>query len=82
MPTDTLPAAESVRLAAIRRMTPGARLASAVEFSSIGRRLLEDGIRARHPEYDETRVRRASIRVWLTPPLYRAAYPDQEEVAP
>jgi hypothetical protein len=46
---DTQLAAESIRLTAIRRMTPAARVRQAFEFSEWARNLALAGLRERHP---------------------------------
>ena len=79
---DTSQDAASAQLAAYRRMTPEARLRVGLELTAMARRLLADGVRKRHPEYDEDQVRLASIRVWLGPELFRTAYPDSPELDP
>ena len=82
MASDTTADAAEVQLRVYQRMTPEARLRVGLELTEISRRLLFDGIRARHPEYSEEEVRLAGIRVWLSPALYREAYPDKPELDP
>jgi hypothetical protein len=36
---------------------------------------LTDGIRARHPEYDDQQVKLAALHVWLGPALFHEVYP-------
>ncbi len=67
---------------AYRRMSPGARLRVGLELTELSRRLLADGIRRRHPEYDESQTRFAFLRLWLGPDLFRKAYPAQPEIDP
>lgn len=81
-PRDTSDEAMGAQLESYRRMTPEARLQVALELTEMSRRLLADGIRARHPEYDDDQVRLAMIRVWLTPELYRVAYAGHPEFDP
>jgi hypothetical protein len=40
----------------LRRMTPGQRLAKAMELSELGKRLFLHGLRRRFPEADERRI--------------------------
>jgi hypothetical protein len=80
--SDTSEAAAAVQLGVYRRMTPDARLRAACELGMVGRQLLEEGIRRRHPEYSAAEVRWATIRAWLTPALFREAYPDGPELDP
>ena len=79
---DTSEQAALAQLEVYRRMSPGARLRAAVELADVSRKLLADGIRARHPEYDERQVRLAMFRVWLGPAMFRLAYPDDPEFEP
>jgi hypothetical protein len=80
--TDTSAEAASVQLEVYRRMSPTARLRVGLELTAMGRRLLADGVRRRHPEYSDEHVHLAFLRLWLGDELYRAAYPDQAELAP
>ena len=79
---DTPDEVSRVQIEIYRRMTPGARLRLGLELTEMSRRLLADGIRRRHPVYDEEEVRLASIRVWLGPELFRSAYPGEREMEP
>ena len=79
---DTSAEGMAAQLEVYRRMRPAARLQVALELTEMSRKLLADGIRARHPEYSNEQVRLAMIRVWLTPALYRQAYAGQPELDP
>ena len=81
-PLDTSEQAASVQIEVYRRMGPAARLRVALELTEMSRRLLMDGIRKRHPQYDDEQVRLAATRVWLGPENYRRAYPDRDELEP
>jgi hypothetical protein len=81
-PLDTSEETSSIQIEVYRRMTPGARLRLGLELTEMSRRLLVDGIRRRHPEYDEEQTRLASIRLWLGPELFRNAYPEMRELDP
>ena len=59
----------------MRAMGPSGRLAMALEMSDTARELVCDGIRLRHPEYDEVEVRLTAVRLTLGDALYRDAYP-------
>jgi len=41
---------------ALRRMTPGQRLAKAMELSELGKRLFLHGLRRRFPDADERQI--------------------------
>jgi hypothetical protein len=79
---DTTPEASALQLAAYRRMSPEARLRVGLELTEMSRQLLVAGIRRRHPEYDDSDVRLAFLRLWLGPELFRRAYARQPELAP
>ena len=55
--TDTSPEAAAKYTEALRRAGPGKRLRRALELSELTRRLSFDGLRARHPELSEDRLR-------------------------
>jgi hypothetical protein len=80
--SDTSPAAAAVQLEIYRRMGPEARLRVGLELTALSRRLLEEGIRKRHPEYDTAQLRWALLRRWLGDELFRKAYPGAPELAP
>lgn len=60
--TDHLQAADARQAAIYRTMTPQARLQQALRMNQAMRRLLAAGLRAEHPEWDESQVRRAMAR--------------------
>jgi len=79
---DTSGEAEIKQIEILRRMGPEARLAAAVELSRISRKLLEEGVRRRHPDYDERQIRLETIRLILPKELFLAAYPQAGEILP
>jgi hypothetical protein len=82
MSLDTSPDASALQLDVYRRMSPAARLRIGLELTALSRRLLEDGVRRRHPEYDNQQVRVAFLRRWLGGDLFRRAYQGQPELDP
>ena len=54
--TDTTADAKQARIAAIRRMTPSARVAQTLDFSETMRRLSLGRLRIRHPERTELQL--------------------------
>ena len=68
--TDTTADAAGVQAEAYRRMGPEGRLLAALEMSEEMGRVLEDGVRARHPGYSEDDVRLAAIRLRLGDALF------------
>ncbi len=79
---DTPDEVSHIQIGVYRRMSPGARLRLGLELTEMSRRLLVEGVRRRHPDYDEEQVRLASIRLWLGPELFRSAYPGRRELEP
>ena len=78
LPRDTSLEAARVQMAVWERLGPSGRLALALRMSEDVRRLSEDGIRHRHPEYTPEQVRLAAIRLRLGDELFRKAYPGAQ----
>jgi hypothetical protein len=81
-PLDTSPEAEKVQLEIFRRMGPEKRLQAGIALSRMYRELLAEGVRRRHPEYDERQVKLATIRLTLPEDLFSAAYPEGRDIQP
>jgi hypothetical protein len=81
-PLDTTPEAEKVQLEIFRRMGPEKRLQAGIALSRMCRELLAEGVRRRHPEYDERQVKLATIRLTLPEDLFSAAYPEGRDIQP
>jgi len=81
-PLDTSPDAEEVQIEVFRRMGPEKRLHSAALLSDTCRALLAEGVRRRHPDYDEEQVRLAVIRCLLPEDLFLRAYPSAHNILP
>jgi len=74
---DTAPEARRVQTAILKNMTPRVRVRMAVSMSEDAREIARDGIRFRHPDWDEARVRHELLvrlygaelvaRAWGTP---------------
>ncbi len=79
---DTNHEAEEVQLDIFRRMGPEKRLQRGFEISRTCRNLLREGVRQRHPEYDEQQLRLAVIRLILPIDLFSAAYPLACDILP
>jgi len=75
---DTTPDAAAAYYATLRRMRPEDRVLRALELSDQMRAVLQAGVRHRHPDYDESAVRLATIRLWLGEKLFREVYPGVE----
>ena len=70
------------RLDAYWSMSPDRRVSVAVAMSEDMLAIVEEGIRARHPDYDEQRVRWAVLRLRVGDVAFRQAWPDAPLVAP
>ncbi len=81
-PLDTSSDAEKVQIEIFRRMEPQKRLRAAALLSETCRTLLAEGIRKRHPNYDEEQVRLAVIRCLLSEDLFLRAYPSARDILP
>ena len=81
-PIDTTNQAEQVQLEVFRRMGPEKRLQAGIALSQLCRKLLQEGVRMRHPEYDEREVKLAVIRLILPEDLFLAAYPEGRDIRP
>lgn len=79
MMQDTLKDAQEKQMEILRRMGPEGRLRAAIALSRTSRELLSEGVRRRHPDYDERRIRLQTIHLILPEDLFRAAYPDAGE---
>ncbi len=79
---DTSPDVERIQVDIFRRMEPEKRLQAAAWLSRNCRILLAEGIRKRHPEYDEKKVRLAVIRCLLPEALFLEAYPGARDILP
>jgi len=81
-PLDTTSEADQLQLEIFRRMGPEKRLQAGIELSQLCRKLLLEGVRMRHPEYDEREVKLAAIRLTLPEDLFLAAYPEGRDIRP
>lgn len=79
---DTTAEAHAIQLAIYRRMTMDQRLALALEMSAAARRTSLDGIKARHPDYDEATAIRALFRLLHGAELYAKVWPNLPAPAP
>jgi len=81
-PLDTSPEAERVQLEIFRAMTPEQRLQRGSELSQFCKGLLADGVKYRHPEYNEEEIRLAVIRIELGDKLFLRVYPHAGHIIP
>ena len=81
-PLDTTPEAEKIQLDIFRRMGPERRLQAGLDLSRTCRELLREGVRLRHPDYNERQIRLAVTRLTLPDDLFSAAYPEARDILP
>jgi len=79
---DTTAEAAQVQLEIFRRMGPEKRLQAGTALSQMCRKLLAEGVRRRHPHYDQRQLRLAVIRLLLPENLFLAAYPEAKNILP
>jgi hypothetical protein len=79
---DTPPEILRLQVEIFRRMTPEERLRRGLELTQACRSLMREGVRRRHPEYDEKLLREAVIRLTLPEDLFLAAYPQATDSLP
>ena len=79
---DTDAAADAVQMAAYRRMGGTARAEIASRLTAASREATEGGIRARHPDYDDARVKLALARLLYGDELVQKAWPGHSLVEP
>ena len=78
--TDTTPEFTRLQIEIFRRMAPEERLRRGLDLAQTCRDLMREGVRQRHPQYDERQIRESVIRLILPRDLFHAAYPHAEEV--
>jgi hypothetical protein len=79
---DTSPDADRVQREVFARMSGERRVELALEMSIAMRAVSADGIRSRHPEYQEVQVRHALNRLILGDRLFQQAWPDAPLLPP
>lgn len=81
-PLDTSPETERVQIEILRKMSPARRLQLAIALTRSMCKRLESGVRLRHPDYDDWKVKMAVIRLTLPEELFLSAYPHAKEILP
>lgn len=79
---DTSPDADAVQMDAYRRMGGTARAEIASRLTTMAREASAAGIRARHPEYDDLKVKLALARMLYGDELVQKAWPGHALVDP
>jgi hypothetical protein len=80
-PLDTSSEAWRIAREAHARLGPGGRVRAAFEAAEFGRALTLEGIRLRHPDYDQRMLRLALFRRLYGDALFLKAYPGENVVA-
>ena len=70
--------AEEAQRQMFRDLGPEGRVRVAFEMSDEAREIVADGVRSRHPDYDESRVRLAVLRLSLGDALFAKAFPGTD----
>jgi len=79
---DTTYQAEEIQIEIFRRMEPEKRVQLAIDLAQTSRKLLEVGVRMRHPEYTEHQIKLAVIRLRLGEELFLSVYPQAKDILP
>jgi hypothetical protein len=79
---DTTKDAYERQIAALRALGPDGRMAATLEMCELGRELAAEGIRARHPDYDDRQVVRALVWLFYGEATARKVWPDLEPCRP
>ena len=77
-PLDTSEDAARVQIRILRKLGLEGRAAMTFELCENLRRLVRDGLRDRHPDWDEAMVERHALRLMLGQELYREAFGRSE----
>jgi hypothetical protein len=78
IPADTTLEAERKQFEILRRLGPEVRLKMAFEMSDNLHRIVESGVRERHPNYDEKKIKQGVLRLMIGEALFKQIYPNIE----
>ena len=78
IPTDTTVEAMVEQFEVLRQMTTQQRAAITFELIENLHRIVEDGVRYRHPDYDDDKVKLAAFRLRLGDKLFRQVFGDMD----
>jgi hypothetical protein len=73
---DTTDDALREHIKGLRRLGLSGRAAMTFELSDNLRQIVKDGVRHRHPDWDEARVKREVLRIVLGDRLFKEAFED------
>lgn len=74
MPRDTTDEAWAEQIRGLRSLGVAGRAAMTFDLSDNVRQIVLDGVRHRHPDWDETRIRREVFRLVYGDPLYNEVF--------
>lgn len=80
IPRDTSRDAFLKQIEILRGLGTSGRAAMTLEFSDNLRQIVKDGVRHRHPDWDEARVRQEVLRIVLGDRLYNEAFGNEKPV--
>jgi len=71
------PKTAAVYRSVMERLGLEGRFRMTMQLSAMARQLSEDGVRRRHPDYDERKVKLAAIKLAIGAELFSKAYPGE-----
>ena len=80
IPRDTSRDAFLKQIEILRDLGLSGRAAMTLEFSDNLRQIVKDGVRHRHPGWDESRVKQEALRIVLGDRLYNEAFGEKKPV--
>ncbi len=78
IPADTTVDAARKQFEILRRLGAQTRIKMAFELSDNLRSIVEAGVRLRHPDYDDQKVKQQVLRLMIGETLFKQIYPDIE----
>jgi hypothetical protein len=78
IPRDTTREAFIKQMEVLRSLGPSGRAAMTFELSDNLRQIVKDGVRHRHPDWDEAHVKEEFLRIVLGDRLYNEAYGNKK----
>ena len=77
IPADTSEDAAVMQLRVLRKMDTNARGEMALQLCQTVHQMLEDGVRARNPQFDDKAVQRTVVRLMIGDRLFKEVFPEQ-----
>lgn len=76
IPADTTIEAARKQIEVLRRLDAQTRLKMTFELSDNLRSIVEAGVRLRHSDWDEQKIKRRVLRLMIGETLFKQIYPD------